>query len=302
MKVQVTFIVCVLASMACYADDSLLPVPVSGNSQQAELSPEERKRILHEKTAELRRLQEEILKLNGSISHPTRIRTTIRVIEIDGAKLKKHKLSDPFQPDDADAESLMTGNFVTFNNDAAVLRAFEPLVTNGCAKVLISPTVITAVGETSIVNCYRELPYTRESEAARKQTEIQGGTSDVPGYRVMVRATLKEDGDISLGVGCRVSSEDASTAVKLNGQAKMGVNSCSMQTTYALKSGIPVIAGGTICTAIPAVAKSEGKRWAIVPAALKPKAAETGERIRKTYFQVTSERLPDESQGAVSSR
>ena len=102
MKVLPVIGACLIASVIfANEDNDATPstrVP-SASPQAPELSPEVVRQILDKKTSQLHQLQKDILELGGSISDPTRVKVIVRVIEINGVKLKSLNLSTPFLAD-----------------------------------------------------------------------------------------------------------------------------------------------------------------------------------------------------------
>jgi len=284
VHILVIFAVGVLASTVRAADDPRLlippgvaPNPTSDRPQgpPASGAADERQRILQEKTAELHKLQDEVLKLGGTIANPRKVRITVRAVEIYMEDLQEHNLTDPFQPEVDIWHS--KAEIINFESDKMLLRALELVVTSGCAEVLLSPTVVTSMGETVVVNCFREFPLTDESEVVNKQRDLHSRSERVPGHAVLARAADTPEGDLQVTFGYRITVEEPAPP-----------GSQMMTSTIRVKSGAPLVFGGFSNS--PRSPKRINQQLTAVPSALKP------ENLAQTRFYtiVTAERLIDD--------
>ncbi len=116
-----------------------------------------------------------------------------------------------------------------------MMRALEPLVEKGCARILVNPAIITSDGQSTTINCFREFPRNDD------MLDLAKGTNKTPGYRVDVKPTLQSECDILLTFGIQINTEDP--AMLINGKVKQGVSSRSIQSTVNVKSGAPLFLG-----------------------------------------------------------
>jgi hypothetical protein len=299
MKVWMFVGICVLAPISCGADELLMPVSVTRDSQQPGISPEERKRILQQKTAELHQLQDEIVRLGGTISSPKKVRMAVRIVEIDAAKLKDHNLTNPLEFDSKNSTNSI-GRIVTFESDKELLQGLEPLVAKGCAEIVFNPTVISSMGETTVLNCFRELPPSDDSIAANKQLDLLNGDAKIPGIGIQCRTTEDPDnGMLLVTLRFRVTEEDPANSVTLNGRTQPATLSRRTQSTINLKSGVTLVLGPLVTTVRT---KSPIRPVADVAAPSNPDAGEPTSREMRFYTMITAERLPDDQSEQIAPR
>lgn len=303
MKFRTVFAIGLLSSAVHGADEPPLPIPVPTGVAPIPVAdrpftvptPEvvrERKRILQEKTAELHRLQGEILKLGGEISSARKVRMTVRVVEVDADKLKDLKLVDPLDFMTKKAVNPLH-TIVAFESDKELLQTLEPLVARECAEIVYSPTVITSLGETTVVNSFREFPEIDEAIAANKQLDLLNGSGRVPGMGIQLRATEDPDGDaLRVSVNFRITEEDPANAVTLNGRTQNGTRSRRLQSTINVKSGATIVLGGLVT----ASARTKSRIRQIANDSAVPHADEQDITLHETrlYTLITAERLPVE--------
>lgn len=256
-----------------------------------ELSPELSKRLLAQKTAELHVLQDEILKLGGDLDHPTRVRVTLRFVEIDMLKLKRLKLSNPFADETLTPNRNRGTKFIGFASDKELLDALEPIVNNGCAKILANPVVTTSLGQSATISCFRELPNEDLPETETSKTGIDNNST--PGFHVEVLPRLTEDGGLLVVAKGRFNAEDPAHAIKLDGRTKMAVSSRSIGTTMQVKPGVPLTTGGLISSSISPVSQSDSRKMHdVIPGFLKVRVdKKPTEKSTAAYMLLTAEML-----------
>jgi hypothetical protein len=299
MKVWMFVGICVLASISYGADEPLTPAAGPRDSQQPGISPEERKRILQQKTAELNQLQDEIVKLGGTISSPKKVRMAVRIVEIDAAKLKEHDLTNPLEFDLKQSPDGIH-RIVTFESDKELLQGLEPLVAKGCAEIVFNPTVISSMGETTVLNCFRELPPSEDSIAANKQLDFLNGDARIPGIAILVRTTEDPDyGMLKATVGYRLTEKDPANSITMNGRTQPGISSRRMQSTINLRSGVTLVLGALVTTVRT---KSPIRQVADPAAPPNPVTGEPTSREMRFYTTITAERLPDDQSEQVAPR
>ncbi len=228
-----TFIaMCAIAAPPASADDAPMP-------------PEEIRQSLGAKKAQLRKLQDEIQKLGGEIELPTKVRITLRVVEIDCVKLKQLNLAHPFGEEKGDPLTSFDYPKADFDGDEQLLRALNPVVEQGCAKVLASPSITTSIGQSVTVTNVRELPFPKVQEAnGNKASGNQDDMAHVPGYRIEVLPIANADQEIRLSVKFRLNVEHPGATVLPDGTKIAPVDSKAIQSTIRLKPGKVVNLGG----------------------------------------------------------
>ncbi|MDB5347864.1 MAG: hypothetical protein JWP89_6241 [Schlesneria sp.] len=235
----------------------------------------ETKQRLEAKTAQLRKLQDEILELGGAIDHSTRVRVTLRQVEIDCVKLKKLGVAHPLMKEGSDPLALQFGEKVEFDSSEALLHALNPAVEKGCVTIVASPAVIAAIGQQVTVTNFRELPF---PEPPNKE---------VPGNRLEVLVLPGTDGNFKLQIHFRVNIEDPQASVKINGKTISAINSRGMQTTISVKPNTVFDLGGGKVSSRERIAKKTPQ----------PEAGEEQfeeiEKVIESHHILTVELLPD---------
>ncbi|HEY4261490.1 MAG TPA: hypothetical protein VGM98_15080 [Schlesneria sp.] len=247
MKLFTFIALCAIAASIADADDS----PTASNQTRPSLDA---------KKAQLRELQDEILKLGGEIGHPTRVRITLRVVEIDCVKLKQLNLAHPFGQDkDAPLTSFGFPK-ADFDGDDKLLQALNPVVEQGGAEILSSASITTSVGEPVTVTSVRELPFRKvmEDHINKNSNQQDEDIAHVPGFRMEVLPVPKPEGEIALNVKYRVNIDRPNATVMLDGRVVAPVDSKAIQTSIRLKPGKVVDLGGGKSAATERIGEADG--------------------------------------------
>lgn len=238
MKRLVIAALCALSSFAMGEED---PTPDAKSAS----SPAASRRLLVRKQKELEALQNEVLKLGGTIDHPTRVRVSVWAIELDRTRLKELKLPNPFHVAQTSLVPSAEARFPSTEANAIgtshvseeqLLQAVEPLVAKGIVRIKASPSVVISLGQSTSIECFRE-PTQRVRDDQKS-----------PGVSITVLPRQASEGRILLELQLRIVQDDVDNSITHNGTIIPGVSSRRIQTRGELKLDEPFLLGGLIQT------------------------------------------------------
>lgn len=236
MKKLIIVAFCILSSFAHGENDS----PADAIAAAA---PTESRELLIQKQKELVALQNEVLKLGGTIDHPTRVRISLWALEVDRTRLRELKLPNPLtlprtsiatvpSAQATSSESMPTGHSPI--SEEQLLQSVEPLIAKGIVRIKASPSVVTSLGQSTSVKCFREITH-RNCDDQKS-----------PGLAITVLPRQASEGRIRLELQVQIMEEDFGNSVTINGKIIPGLSSRRVQSHVELKLNDPFLLGGLI--------------------------------------------------------
>ena len=181
---------------------------------------------------------------------PRMVRVSIRVVEIDGVKLKqaglKYPVASPEQIGPPEAEPTLTpeftgvrftrGGFVQFGTVPELTAAFQPLLQKGCAQVIARPSITIASGQEALFAEFAQ-PTVGEQDLSAPV----GPNTRAAGFSLQVLPKVIDLQRIELDVKYALKREAPPAAIQLFGpKIPDDVTTNMMNVKAGLKPGVTV--------------------------------------------------------------